>query len=101
MHSRNYSDLKGFNLLFLVYPLSFNLTCVLQFQVLISHISQNDFHQSPEHGRELVEFREGERERSGGNNSVIRMRVPVVAVLHSGPLILLLSVQKLGSLPLL
>lgn len=41
----------------------------------------------PENGCELVE--EGERERSSGNNSVIRMGVPVVAVLHSGLLILL------------
>lgn len=88
VHATNYSDMKVFHLLFLVYPLFFNLTCVLQFRVLISCISQNDIHQPPKDGRELVAFREGERERSSGNNGVITMRVPVELVLHSGPLVL-------------
>lgn len=48
-----------------------------------------------ENGRVLVEFREG----GSGNNKVIRTGVPVVSVLHSGPVILL-SALKLGSLSL-
>ena len=80
--------MKVFHLLFLVCPLFFNLTSVLQFQVLISCISQNVIHQPPKDGCELVAFREGERQRSSGNNGVITMRVPIEVVLQSGPLVL-------------
>lgn len=78
----------------LIYSFFFYVTTFLQ-PDLCTSISRIDFlpfqeSLSPaENGCELVEFRAGERERSSGNNSVIGMGVPVAAVLHSGPLILL------------